>query len=389
MAQARPAHARSSRCPELDPGRRPVGVDPSVGQAVSAEVVLLRIQAAASANWGSKPLLRRSWVAAAGLAAAASTGPSSAVHLRVMQFNLLAQGLSAPPGGPTPYATDLKGRPYTESAFGGFSAVPHPEHVFDFDAWRRWRLLEEILRCEPDLVCVEELDRFDDFFAPALAKFGFDGVFVPKCGAPSCNYGFYSDGVAIFWNSALLRPVPELISRAQVPGPAVVMGMEHIPSGERFVVAGTHLKAKPGPENESRRLVQVEALLDRVEEVERRMPAGTSSRCLVLGDFNTEPESNEHHEALAVPAVLHWQDSRLRSAYSLEPSGEFALGFSTRKQRGAHCVQHLIDYIFHDHGFVVDRVLGPVNETELEPQGLPAANYPSDHISLAADLTFL
>ena len=37
---------------------------------------------------------------------------------------------------------------------------------------RKLRLLEEVLRHEPDIVAMEELDHFADFFEPALQKSG-------------------------------------------------------------------------------------------------------------------------------------------------------------------------------------------------------------------------
>ena len=40
----------------------------------------------------------------------------------------------------------------------------------NFSGVRRWRLLEEILRTNPDVLAVQEIDHFHDFFAPALTQ---------------------------------------------------------------------------------------------------------------------------------------------------------------------------------------------------------------------------
>lgn len=63
----------------------------------------------------------------------------------VMQFNLLAEGLSSGPGAVPPFPAVKRG------AYGGFDAVAEPELVFDWDR-RKLRLLEEIFRCTPDVL---------------------------------------------------------------------------------------------------------------------------------------------------------------------------------------------------------------------------------------------
>ena len=184
-----------------------------------------------------------------------------------------------------------------ESDFGGFTAVDLPEEVLDFWGRRRWRLLEEVARWAPDVVALEECDHFGDFFEPALAKLGYAGAFVPKAASPSCHYGFYSDGVALFWKSNRLahwsagiapggagtadgpttgtatetagasEETPAVCTGApagggpvgprfhgdagfavlgQKPSPHAVLALRHLSSGRPLVVAATHLKSKVG-----------------------------------------------------------------------------------------------------------------------------------------------
>ena len=80
-----------------------------------------------------------------------------------MQFNLLAEGLSSPPHVTPP----IKVKDQQTSAYGGFSSVPNADVVFDW-AQRKLRLVQEVLRYLPDLLCVEECDHFGDFLQPAL-----------------------------------------------------------------------------------------------------------------------------------------------------------------------------------------------------------------------------
>lgn len=92
---------------------------------------------------------------------------SGKTQLRLMQFNILAQGLSSAP------------------QFGGF--VKTPRESLDWDGFRKFRVLDEVLRFEPDVVAMEEVDHFDDFFLPAMKHFGYDGLFQPKFSAPTLS----------------------------------------------------------------------------------------------------------------------------------------------------------------------------------------------------------
>ena len=57
----------------------------------------------------------------------------------LLQFNMLAEGLSSGPDVTAPFPFDKA------SGFGGFDSVPNPEVCM---AWklRKWRLVEEMLR---------------------------------------------------------------------------------------------------------------------------------------------------------------------------------------------------------------------------------------------------
>merc|ERR1719228_1445758 len=53
---------------------------------------------------------------------------------------------------------------------------------------RRWRLLEEIIEHDPDIICLQEVDHFK-FLQRALGSIGYEGHFVPKPDSP-CLYMF-------------------------------------------------------------------------------------------------------------------------------------------------------------------------------------------------------
>ncbi|CAD7925667.1 unnamed protein product [Amoebophrya sp. A25] len=70
--------------------------------------------------------------------------------------------------------------------------------IFDWDL-RKLKLIEEILRTDPDVLTVQECDQYADFFRPFLAQLGYQSMFCPKSNAPGLARGFYADGVALFW----------------------------------------------------------------------------------------------------------------------------------------------------------------------------------------------
>ena len=67
---------------------------------------------------------------------------------------------------------------------------------------RRYRMLEEIVRHRPDVVCLQEVDHFQ-FLQRSLAPLGFQGLFLPKPDSP-CLYlpdNSGPDGCAIFYDA--------------------------------------------------------------------------------------------------------------------------------------------------------------------------------------------
>ena len=80
--------------------------------------------------------------------------------LRVLQFNILADGLSG-------LRADL----------GAFSRANAEDMSWDK---RKFQLLHEILQYAPDVITLQECDHFYDFFLVKLQQFGYDGVFAPK-----------------------------------------------------------------------------------------------------------------------------------------------------------------------------------------------------------------
>lgn len=301
----------------------------------------------------------------------------------VLQFNTLAEGLSAPPNATPPFPDGAQ-----PSVWGGLSAVPCKEVSL---VWRlrRWRILEEILRHGPDLVALEELDHFEDFWRPVLAVAGFEGRWLAKRNSPCLGFGYHSDGTAVFWRANSFEPAGENTCVGtrfnEEDGKwanqgLIAVDLLHQSSGEVLRFAATHLKAKDGEENERKRELHMAQII-------HALHADSPPKHTVLcGDFNTDPFDVEGaHDARAVPLLL--SNTQLIHAYPL-PKDASSGEYTTWKMRGKSERRHWIDYIFHSPGLRAASLLQMPSPEDVGPERLPSCRYPSDHVAIAAELVF-
>lgn len=295
-----------------------------------------------------------------------------AVPLHVAQFNVLADGLSG-----------------MDAKRGGFTEAPGGSLDWSY---RRTLLVEELLRhgSEPDIVAMDEVDHYYDWFEPVMSWLGYDGRFLSKPDSP-CKESLdpkLEDGCAIFWkrNKVVVKDVETMnFDRLSVEG---------VPTGKKsnqvallltlqphnaapVVVAATHLMAAKSLEGERGRAQQVTQLLDRLHQLD--LP------CIVAMDMNAAPRENPSapYPSEAYPVMLD-HALRLRSSYvdvlGCEPA------YTTWKRRGSKEARHTIDYICVSRTVGVRRVLLPPPEENVHPERLPNFQYPSDHIALMVEL---
>jgi len=73
------------------------------------------------------------------------------------------------------------------------------------------RILSIILRENPDVITLQELDHHYDFFKPELRRMGYDGFFQPKHISKGAEWnGGLPDGVAIFWNTQRIHKIKQV-----------------------------------------------------------------------------------------------------------------------------------------------------------------------------------
>jgi len=239
---------------------------------------------------------------------------------------------------------------------------------------RRWRLLEELVRHRPSIICLQEVDHFP-MVERALASLGYTGHFTPKPDSP-CIYlpsNSGPDGCAVFYRSDEWEVVGEVHTRVlevwhvQSNQVAVAVNLRSRRSGREVCVATTHLKARTGALLATLRHEQGKDLLAWLATVKLHRPL------ILTGDFNAEPTE----------PVVRAVTEELASAY---PD---TTPFTTWKVRESGEQKSTLDYIFHSKGLEVEATLDMPTEEQVGVDRLPSEAFPSDHLSLVADFRLL
>ncbi|KNC77370.1 hypothetical protein SARC_10168 [Sphaeroforma arctica JP610] len=270
------------------------------------------------------------------------------IKLSVMQFNVLADSLAYSAAFPLASTECLK--------------------------WshRAPLILEEIVRFSPTVVCLEEVDHFDELDA-ALRCEGYEGVFLKK------SKGDSLDGCAVFYKTLefKLGNRHDLLYRDELNNDdnqvALSVVLQHTRSSRKVHVVTTHLKAKD--DFEDVRLEQIKVLsLFLTQECYATLPL------VVCGDLNTECDGPVYAHLMQLPTLK--LDSAYRQFYGKEPP------HTTLKHRPPITRRRTIDYIFYStqHFKSPSSVLRIPSEEEVGEAFLPCERYPSDHIAIMSVL---
>lgn len=341
---------------------------------------------------------------------------------RILQFNTLADGLSG-------LRPDL----------GAFSRTK-PEDI----SWesRKSRLLHEIVQYEPDIISLQEVDHYYDFFLPELSARGYDGLFAPKPSSTCLEFAppGQGDGCALFVKRSkfkirssetltfafsksevgdgvdkvrLAQNQVALIAVCELMQEGAVMSSDG--RGRHLIVACTHLKAKKTGLAEAYRLREIQQLLGALDRVCSSMTqSGIPASVLLAGDLNALPKPcsypaltyravkehrlrfrsvfNDDLEEAIAQAALAAKNNSPDSVAPVSPisltGGELYTTWKARSAFGGEQVsKHCIDYLFYSSaGLKAVAALDLFSEEQLGQTLLPSAMYPSDHVAIAADL---
>jgi len=244
----------------------------------------------------------------------------------------------------------------------------------------RQNTLLKVLDANPaDILCLQEVDHYLDFWKPQLEKRGYTGYWKQKPNRESL------DGCLVYWKSSkfvLKKSVPVELCDKEFgfvsDRPHVVMMAELVTNdGFNFVVATTHLKAGDH-EFEQTRVTQAAILLKSLYHF------ASGKACIITGDFNSQPpgpvykllkegKTGGNVNTISPPFKLH-------SAYQHLPE-EVEAPYTLFDGNG----KKTLDYIWYTEGHFQVVSLLEIPDTIIAMKPLPNKLYPSDHLALFAE----
>eukprot|EP01102_Stenamoeba_stenopodia_P010430 TRINITY_DN3141_c0_g1_i1.p1 TRINITY_DN3141_c0_g1~~TRINITY_DN3141_c0_g1_i1.p1 ORF type:complete len:400 (-),score=97.24 TRINITY_DN3141_c0_g1_i1:147-1346(-) len=258
--------------------------------------------------------------------------------------------------------------------------------------FRKQHLVSILTEHPHDILCLQEVDKFEEYYEASLGAKGYKGIFKGKSDA---NPHATRDGCALFYNTTRFQVVEKRFVELSPQHSQIAIlvklrllddndddvGQDQKPQ-KGVVVATTHLKAKVG--FEELRLQQGRALLQRIREFVQDDVQVKEWPVVVTGDFNDIPGSLvfqlfaegafTKEEPTTSASIEH--PFNLKSAYPKDI-------FTTYKNRGT-VVKRCIDYIWFDANRLELSERLEIPSTESMPHLLPAVYYPSDHLAIAA-----
>ncbi|XP_012265656.2 2',5'-phosphodiesterase 12 [Athalia rosae] len=306
---------------------------------------------------------------------------------------------------------------YTDSDYSRDVLFPYcPPYALDID-YRKYLILKELIGYNADIVCLQEVDKkvFDNDLLPTLASLDYDGVFNRKGGSVTEGLAtFFNihrfqkldfesailgenvdlEGFNVVWESIKNEKMKErFLCRSTALQATTLLSIDN-PS-EILVAGNTHLYFHPDADH-IRLLQGYYALLyvHRVADAAKKKYPNHNVSIMLCGDFNSSPDSGiyqlmcEKHipsdykdwksneeEALENISLSH--DLSFASACGTPQYTNFTVGF-------ADC----LDYIYYQTDRLkVEQVIPMPSDDELtQHTALPSVVFPSDHISICADL---
>eukprot|EP01084_Bolivina_argentea_P079838 144725_1 len=304
----------------------------------------------------------------------------------VMQFNMLADGLS------TSYMNAM-----TEKTF-----LNVDKECLQW-TYRGLRLAEEMSRYSADVICMQECDQLP-FLMQYMSRSGYKSYFQQKTKSKiplvladvleerglsesDSSIQMPKDGVALLYKTKTFEVAGDVQyvdmkeNEESVFGLAVPLRIKSL--NQEILLITTHLKSKKTEDGEQLRVRQINALIKREIKNEKNLPL------LLVCDLNSNPVQNKKgYDPLCYNSIVNKDNLAFESVYKLANGAEPE--YTTFKARKHGVDKHTLDYIFIKGGkWNVTQVL-PIpkvsqhNVNEL----IPNWHYPSDHFSIAAQLTW-
>jgi len=261
---------------------------------------------------------------------------------------------------------------------------------------RKERLLHDILRFDPHIICLQEVDHYFDWFLPELSKRNYKSTFTRK--------PLNKDGACIFWKDDLFdckfTTSHQYIDHENKSVDNQVQVITYLVQQKRglqqeegrkkhLLVSTTHLKAAKDKEGENIRTYQAMQCCENVSQIASQLG---NPPILIAGDLNATAFNKKDYDATCVKQFL---EAGFQSVYDVTNRSLFTTWKFRDRVKGKETEsKHTIDYIFYQDGLsktekdnkrnriIPTSILSLPSEEELGPTGLPSLKHPSDHLSI-------
>lgn len=293
-------------------------------------------------------------------------------------------------------------------------------------AWtyRKRNLIREMAQFDADILCLQEVqaDHYEDHFQPYFSRLGYEGYFKVKTRESMGRKGKI-DGCATFFRKDMFvlreqhiveynaiahsrTKESRTLNRCLKGNVGLILILDVIDGSGPIVVANTHTYWDPDLTDV--KLFQVDVFMQELELLISSRRLGPDVPIILGGDFNSEPVSSVYELISTGTCSLTKPDvpddnysvlSSCRLQHNLHMRSTYALtGSEPAFTNYTHNFVGVLDYIWYGSDSIVptavmeipdvQRLFGKEAETNAE-DGIPNAQWSSDHVALMADFQLL
>ena len=283
-------------------------------------------------------------------------------------------------------------------------------------AWetRKKLIVENVVEKGASIVCMEELNDYEEYFKPTMSKFGYDSVYAKR---PSLHTSSWSgvtkyDGCGIFFQESLFDYVDSdtLVFNDTHDRIALFVLLRMKNGGKNIIFASTHLYWNI--KKIDVQLAELRELGNKLKQLKDKwFGIDSSPHVNVAGDFNNTPGSHVYQ--------YMENDLAFKSAYRDYKSAKANIKFPGVNEPPHTTVNYkrcqTIDYIWHSPNLEPTALLEIPSEEELRSEcgppgwedavnkekgkyilktssnnnGIPNSRYGSDHVPIMARFVLL
>lgn len=293
-------------------------------------------------------------------------------------------------------------------------------------AWtyRKRNLIREMALCDADILCLQELqaDHYEDHFRPYFYRLGFESCYKVKTRESMGRKGKI-DGCAIFFRKDMFvlreqhtvefnaiahsrTQESRTLNRCLKGNVGQILILDVVDGSGPLVVANTHLYWDP--ELTDVKLFQIDVFMQELEILIQSRRLGADVPLILAGDFNSEPISSVYELLSTGSCTLSKPDVRgdqynvlasCRLLHNLHIRSSYALtGAEPAYTNYTHNFVGVLDYIWYGVESIMPTAVMEIPDERLlfgkeaetsSDDGIPNAQWSSDHVALVAEFQLL